>query len=908
MGIKYELFCFVAITVISCSGQWNNFQGSAARLSKNSWLQQQQQQQQQHQQQQQQQKQQQQQQQRSKQASQSWQGYNPQQNGHSIDRSQQPLGQQSHPQGQQSHMVGVVHSGAYPNRPSSTQYNRGSVSNPQQRPLAGIQRDNRNPNDIGRNVHQVSSNGVGHAQQTVFDTPQRLSYQTDRNSAISNQGRPINRLSGPGSSPVHPVHTPNSIPQQRVPVSPQHNNIGSANTFQNRPGRVNNDLMNSHMPTNIGRAPSNQQINNNIHKNQHSNPNNVPYVNNVPVNNNFIKQGENNAQQDSSEVIIDHNQKQYRVYQRPKTIPNTQQRPQRPQRPQEIQDNVQHIVAPHPQRTQGNPKNSFSGSYPAQVHVNGDPDNDQTLAVKVSTPEETYHVEVKRINSNILHEDVRFLTVSVDKNGRTVFEEQFKPVDLQKKARGLNYYQDLRSGTFLSIYAHRKDSGQKPESFIEGVLFDELIVAAPKSNKRHKRAVFSDSHTVYREEGGYHGVFHADTMHVPVIPGFEDMLKMQYNVTRDNSEPKKMKPHSRKKRQYRPPQTESRSSPRIEPELLLFVDFALYREFEGDSNELLEYLMHFWHAVNWKYLTIALSGSWPIIDLRIREIGVFKEPNAQPFIESSRIRRGSKMFSLYDAMDSLQKWLIRYENALPVHDIAFLQTGENACRRLKHGKDGKLPFNPNILKSIRKGISSQLDPKDEKECVTGTAGVAYVRGACLSAPMLRGNAFNFGIGEASNSFNGVIIAAHEVGHLLGAYHDGEADAGSCSSKSGYIMSYTRDDSYKFSRFSECSIRSFQNFLRMDRAKCLLQRSSRDTLKFPTTFPGKFMTLRQQCLRFTGGPPCEEGPTQCEHLCCDDRKGEWRYTRSEPAVDGTECSKHKVCLNGQCVPLSSIGKK
>lgn len=48
---------------------------------------------------------------------------------------------------------------------------------------------------------------------------------------------------------------------------------------------------------------------------------------------------------------------------------------------------------------------------------------------------------------------------------------------------------------------------------------------------------------------------------------------------------------------------------------------------------------------------------------------------------------------------------------------------------------------------------------------------------------------------------------------LGAYHDGEAEAKSCSTQSGYIMSYTRDDSFKFSRFSPCSINSFQNFLR-----------------------------------------------------------------------------------------------
>ena len=48
---------------------------------------------------------------------------------------------------------------------------------------------------------------------------------------------------------------------------------------------------------------------------------------------------------------------------------------------------------------------------------------------------------------------------------------------------------------------------------------------------------------------------------------------------------------------------------------------------------------------------------------------------------------------------------------------------------------------------------------------------------------------------------------------LGAYHDGEAEARNCASNSGYIMSYSREDAYKFSRFSLCSVNSFQNFLR-----------------------------------------------------------------------------------------------
>jgi len=83
----------------------------------------------------------------------------------------------------------------------------------------------------------------------------------------------------------------------------------------------------------------------------------------------------------------------------------------------------------------------------------------------------------------------------------------------------------------------------------------------------------------------------------------------------------------------------------------------------------------FFLQVNWKFLTISLQRKWPHIDLKIREIGVFRDASAQPFIEENRIRRGSRLFSLYDAMDSLQRWLVKYETVLPLHDAAFLQTG-----------------------------------------------------------------------------------------------------------------------------------------------------------------------------------------------------------------------------------------
>ncbi|XP_063413237.1 A disintegrin and metalloproteinase with thrombospondin motifs like [Mytilus trossulus] len=527
---------------------------------------------------------------------------------------------------------------------------------------------------------------------------------------------------------------------------------------------------------------------------------------------------------------------------------------------------------------------------PVDFNITGDPTQDPFIDLHLLTVDRIYKMQLQRLEHNILHEDVRLLTVSVDSSGRTVFKEQLKPVDIFSKAKEMNFYHDINTGTLINVKARRKGTADKPFTFIEGVMFDELMVASPLAQKRHKRSIHRQKHILYKKSEMNNEMFHFDTMKVP-----EHIDKLQ-------------EPQNSQNITYRTRRKRQAGTPKIEPELLLFVDYALFKDFGGDSNELLEYLLHFWHSVNWKYLTIALSGKWPIIDIKIREIGVFKEPNAQPFIESSRMTPGSKLFSLYDAMDTLQKWLVKYENALPLHDIAFLQTGENACRKTQH-TDPIAPWAPSILSALRHRLPLKtIESMDDDECVKGTAGVAYVRGACLSAPFLRGNAFNFGIGEASTSFNGIIIAAHEVGHLLGAYHDGEAEARSCSTQSGYIMSYTRDDSFKFSRFSSCSIKSFQNFLRMERAKCLLQRYSRESLEFPTTFPGKFMNLNEQCRRFTGGPPCEEGPTQCEHLCCDDRNGEWRYTRSEPAVDGTTCGSSRVCLNGQCVPLSTIGRK
>lgn len=70
----------------------------------------------------------------------------------------------------------------------------------------------------------------------------------------------------------------------------------------------------------------------------------------------------------------------------------------------------------------------IQGNVPADIHILGDPNVDQVLGVKVATPDNIYNVELQRVNHNLFHEDVRYLSVSVDSTGKTIFKEEYKPV------------------------------------------------------------------------------------------------------------------------------------------------------------------------------------------------------------------------------------------------------------------------------------------------------------------------------------------------------------------------------------------------------------------------------------------------------------------------------------------------
>ena len=105
-------------------------------------------------------------------------------------------------------------------------------------------------------------------------------------------------------------------------------------------------------------------------------------------------------------------------------------------------------------------------------------------------------------------------------------------------------------------------------------------------------------------------------------------------------------------------------------------------------------------------------------------------------------------------------------------------------------------------------------------CESHLNGLAFRGGTCLGTP---GSIYGAAIVRDSGAFSGVFAAAHEIGHILGATHDGENNC--CCSDDGFIMraslSYSRAKQQNIHRWSKCACEDINSFLSSAQAaQCL----------------------------------------------------------------------------------------
>ncbi|GLG99681.1 Venom metalloproteinase 3 [Gryllus bimaculatus] len=166
----------------------------------------------------------------------------------------------------------------------------------------------------------------------------------------------------------------------------------------------------------------------------------------------------------------------------------------------------------------------------------------------------------------------------------------------------------------------------------------------------------------------------------------------------------------------------------IYPEILVIVDYDGYRLHGGDNVQIKRYFVSFWNGVDLRYKL--LKG--PKIRISIAGIIISRGRDATPYLERNRVGRDA--IDSAAALTDMGKYLFR-ERRLPVYDIAVAITKYDMCRRRKGGR-----------------------------CTKGTAGFAYVGGACVVNKRLE-KVNSVAIIEDTGGFSGIIVGAHEVGHL-----------------------------------------------------------------------------------------------------------------------------------------------
>nr|XP_037272531.1 A disintegrin and metalloproteinase with thrombospondin motifs 18-like [Rhipicephalus microplus] len=192
---------------------------------------------------------------------------------------------------------------------------------------------------------------------------------------------------------------------------------------------------------------------------------------------------------------------------------------------------------------------------------------------------------------------------------------------------------------------------------------------------------------------------------------------------------------------------------------------------------------------------------------------------------------------------------------------------------------------------------------------SGTLGIAYIGGACSTQKV--------GIGEdKADTYGGVRVMAHELGHLLGCPHDGERYPGfssrHCPWYEGYMMTYLRNSSNSM-KFSKCCNQAITSFVTTTRRICLITKTGiRNIKKTSETheLPGDVITRDKFCqrsfpdiqdIRFAA----DNGTAKCYATCYSRTMNQLLKTIlpdhspcNESSVEGIE-SNHKVCVNGGC---------
>ncbi|XP_063992334.1 A disintegrin and metalloproteinase with thrombospondin motifs like [Diachasmimorpha longicaudata] len=160
------------------------------------------------------------------------------------------------------------------------------------------------------------------------------------------------------------------------------------------------------------------------------------------------------------------------------------------------------------------------------------------------------------------------------------------------------------------------------------------------------------------------------------------------------------------------------------------------------------------------------------------------------------------------------------------------------------------------------------------------------------------------------AFSGLRMAAHELGHILGAEHDGGTDewTKTCRASDGYLMSKYNELRTVTHKWSNCSLTAFNASFQSSLEKCLDKPLQLDKaeIPLPSMLPGVVVGIHHQCQAFGFNRACII-PENCNSLTCTNAAFILNIDTDTdcvpvgvPPAQGSICGCQRHCRNGECV--------
>lgn len=198
--------------------------------------------------------------------------------------------------------------------------------------------------------------------------------------------------------------------------------------------------------------------------------------------------------------------------------------------------------------------------------------------------------------------------------------------------------------------------------------------------------------------------------------------------------------------------------------------------------------------------------------------------------------------------------------------------------------------------------------EDDGTVSTDGLGIAYLGGLCTRSYV--------GLGEdRPGLFSGIVTFSHEMGHLLGAQHDGSKETSlvpgytgseDCPWEHGFLMSY-EDKGANHHRFSACSLKQMSLLISFRGQKCWVILSTGQDVG--DVYPGNVLTPQEVCENVYPNkekvsaemifPKANECKLKCKYEI-DDGEYVHTYWKKVDAPDYTSCGDNKACVRGLCV--------